>query len=1037
MNAIREKIGRILVHSGGTPLLLALVAAVLPGFAPLSAAAGDGLVADPYRAVEVTWPKHACKGQDYRFMLYRQMLDLADEKLQDGKLMKDEPFFREAGIADVPSDESFTGGDRRIEIRSVKCRDAEGNDVEAELTVKALTRGALIEKTGFGTVVTAPRLDTFERYRGICARLALKAERPIASVTVDSPDLDAAQRTRKFASPKDTVAFDVRTPDSRLVVKGISLPEKYRARLETAPFMVYPKHRGHIGLDPKNVDLTGYRQLAEKYPEGFLGTDFGEWDAMFLYRLARPYCARTRELNALGPFPCDRAGIRRNLKAFWDTAKSQMGPRIFGMTAAGLDSYGPEWGGTICCAELTDNREKPYRNMVMRMRGAVRQFDVPMYIYTAYFRNSNTCDSRPARIKASNGVWGVDFGREPSLSLREHYMAYYMGNNYQSFECQPWGQMIRLEDGTLGFTGNGRAMKDVYDWYRSPKGERGESYAPILLLDEGTAGHDVLDWRHVSEKMNGGPWKCSYPANDADFLEKYVMESITPYYDPDTHKPWDFTPDFSSNMRNSTLGDIFDVYVGTPVDRRQEPTEAQLGKYPVVLALHDLRWTESLANSVKRYVANGGTFVATVAQVAPFADDPEFLGISSVGAGVADGDLLVDQVTLAGAEVVERSAEGRPLILKKDFHGGNVVLVTSPFFRKVKDRDAVPAQLLRLLETLQAETVPFRVKGLCEAMYNRCADGSWRVVLINNSGVQKKSNTSDDPKRPEFAAKLELTVPAGATAEEIRLGAALTPCGTDAYAITVPPGEVCVVKVEGVKGLAARKVAAAEPKPVTPFGALPYLAAIRNDGYLYSQDAGKVRTPDVIGEWKGENGFRDSSPQGHDMKLLNGAKVVDGRLVTDVPMAVGEVKFDCDYAIREATYDMYVTPSADAKKGGVFAKASYCGVADVVRIDIVDGCWELLWLTERWGRETRRGPKLEPRRTRLTVTIKDGFVRFYVDGKEVTGPRGPVKLADSPEARDDFYKSVNVLFGASTPHPGYNFPGTCESLRFTSKAIVP
>ena len=193
----------------------------------------------------------------------------------------------------------------------------------------------------------------------------------------------------------------------------------------------------------------------------------------------------------------------------------------------------------------------------------------------------------------------------------------------------------------------------------------------------------------------------------------------------------------------------------------------------------------------------------------------------------------------------------------------------------------------------------------------------------------------------------------------------------------------------------------------------------------------------MIGEWKGENGFRDSSPQGHDMKLLNGAKVVDGRLVTDVPMAVGEIKFDCDYAIREATYDMYVTPSADAKKGGVFAKASYCSVADVVRIDIVDGCWELLWLTERWGRETRRGPKLEPRRTRLTVTIKDGFVRFYVDGKEVSSPRGPVKLADSPEARDDFYRSVNVLFGASTPHPGYNFPGTCESLRFTSKAIVP
>lgn len=1016
-----------------------LIGAVAVGAAAMSAlpCAGE-YVADPYRAVEVTWPKHACKGQDYRFLLYRSMLDLADDPL-----LRDEPFMREAGIANVQADMTFTSADRRIEIRSVVCRGADGKVVPAELTVTTPVRGALVEKTGFGTVVTAPRLDTIERYRGVRARLSLKASSPVASVTVDSPDLDDAQKTRTFSRPAASVAFDVSTPDSRCVVKGITLAEKYRARFASAPFAVIPPHRGYIGLDPKNVDLSGFRRLVEERPDDFLGVDFGEWDAMFLYRLARPYCARTRELGAIGRFPCDRAGMRDNLKAFWDMAKSQLGPRMFGMTSAGFDSYTCEWGSSICAAELTDNREKPFRNMVMRMRGAARQFDVPMYIYTAYFRGVNTCDSRPERIKSSNGKWGVDFGREPSLSLREHYMTYYMGNNYQSFECQPWGQLMKVKDEgrgqdawKLAYTKNGLAMKSIYDWYKSPKGDRGESYAPILLLDEGTAGMDVLDWCHVGEKANGGAWKCSYPANDADFFAKYVMEAITPYYDTSTYPPWKFTPDFSSNMRNSTLGDIFDVYVATPVDPKKTPTYEQLSKYPVAMALHDLRWTDSLANAVKRYVANGGTFVATVAQVAPFADDPGFLGISSVGPGVVDGDLLVNQVVLAGAEVVERTEGGRPLVLKKKFHGGNVVLVASPFFRKVKDRDVVPAQLVKLLEDLQAETVPFRVKGLCEAMYNRCADGSWRVVLINNSGVQKKSDTSDDPKRPEFAAKLELTLPPGARAEEIRLGAALTPCGKDAYAITVPPGEVCVVKVDGVRGFGPRALPAVEPKPVTPFGKMPYLAAIKDDGYRFGE-AKTVPTPDVIGEWKGENGFRDSSPQGHDLKLNNGAKVVDGQLVADVPTANGSILFSCDYAIPEATYDMYVTPTAGAKKGGVFAKASYCAVADELRLDVVDGCWELRWNTEAWGRETRRGPRLEPRRTRLTVTIKNGFVRFYVDGREVTSPRGPMKLVLSPEARDDFYKNVNILFGASTPHPGCNFPGTCESLRFTSKAIVP
>ena len=233
------------------------------------------------------------------------------------------------------------------------------------------------------------------------------------------------------------------------------------------------------------------------------------------------------------------------------------------------------------------------------------------------------------------------------------------------------------------------------------------------------------------------------------------------------------TPDFSANMRNSTLADVFDVYNATPLDRKQEPTLAQLAKYPVIFLMHDIHWTESLANTVKRYVAEGGTLVLTTAQAAPFADDPEFLGISSRGCRTTDGNLVVDRVKVAGADVVEKTDGGLPLVLRTTFGSGNVLLVTSPFFRQVKDRDTVPPQLVKLLERLQAETVPVKVEGLCEALYNVCADGSWRVTLINNSGVQKDPGTSDDPSRPEWAAKLVVTLPEGATAEEIRTGAKL------------------------------------------------------------------------------------------------------------------------------------------------------------------------------------------------------------------------------------------------------------------------
>ena len=247
-----------------------------------------------------------------------------------------------------------------------------------------------------------------------------------------------------------------------------------------------------------------------------------------------------------------------------------------------------------------------------------------------------------------------------------------------------------------------------------------------------------------------------------------------------------------------------------------------------------------------------------------------------------------------------------------------------------------------------------------------------------------------------------------------------------------------VLKVDGIRGLGAKAFAKGEVRPVTPFGVIPYVPATPNDGYRFGGD-NPPPTPEVIGCWKASDGMKDSSPQGHDMKFVNGARMENGMFVTGQDLAYGEVRFDEEYAIPEATYDMYVTPSAEGlgTYQGVFAKESYCGVSDTVRVEIRNGRWSLLKYVNGRDREERVGPKAESRRTRITVTFKDGFVRFYVDGEEVRHPRGPVKLSSSAEARDNFYKNVYILFGASSIHKGFYFRGACESLTFTSKAIIP
>ena len=1043
------------------------VAAGVVGCDP-DAPKGDGLVADPFRAVSVKWPKHVCKGQDYRFLLYPSFFALEKEFPELAK----EAYFRDAGWASVGIEETYSGGGRVLSIREIVCKNAKGKDVKARARMTSPDRAAAVEDPAFLTdgnlktcgIVSAPIYDPQEKYRSVHAEITLEADEPIASVRVVSSNAKGIQASDiKVVGAEATYAAHDVCRDAKLAVAAkkvvlavtgekfcyrvgkLKVDDKLRMRLKDVPFYIDSPGRGMFGLRPDCIDLAGYEQAVRDYSDTYLGSDFGEWDAMFLYRLGRPWSERLNELAQLGAFPCGRDRMVGNLKAFWDLTHSQKGARMFGMCAAGLQSYACEFGSTLCCAEFTDNREKAFRNLMMRMRGASRQFNVPIYVYTAYFRNQYTCDSRPERNKSTQGRWGEDYGREPSLSRREHFMTYYMGNNYQSFECIPWGQVKKLPDGTLGYTKNGLAMKEIYDWYKSPKGDRGESYAPILMLSDRAALKDNLDWMHVSEKHGTGPFKCSYPPTDADFLEEYVMKAITPYYDPYACSPTGFTPDFSANMRNSTLGDIFDFYAATTLTPGKGVTYGQLVKYPVVFLLNDIQWSIELANAIKKYVANGGTLVLTSAQAAPYANDPSFLGLTPTGSNTEDDNLVVEKVALAKARVVDRTTSGLPLVTVNRFECGNVVFVTSPFFRQVKDRDTVPPKLLALLERLQRETVPVRVEGSCEAMYNVCADGSWRVILINNAGVQKDPSTSDDPSRPEWATKLVVTLPKGATAEEIRTGAALEEVekigggGERKFNIVVPAGEIYVLKVDGLAGFGPRRICTRGVKGVTPFESKPYVAKIPYDGYKYPKpdlSCGGKRPPAVIGEWKASNGMKDSSGNGHDMKLQNGAKVENGVFVTGEDLAYGEVLFRNDYPVDEATFDMYVTPEKDVKKAGVFQKDSQCMVSDVYRIEIRDGRWVAECFDESRRRNHVVGPVAEPRRTRLTLTFKDGFLRFYVDGREYKNPvMGPLKTNVSRQARDNFYSQVILQFGASHIHPGGFFKGTCESLTFLSKAL--
>jgi len=1009
------------------------------------------LVADPFRAADAVWPKYVVGGREYRYLLNNGFLLIPE--------VENEPFVKEAGLI-VGIRETRSGGARTITIPEISLYSESGGAVAAKATVSTADANAIVEdpdalfdgRRDTTCVVSAPIWDPFTFSEPVTARIRITAEKPfvkaviaranspkclIAALSADVPGAKLENRdgtwTVTVPAPVTNMELTAESDRYRYEVGEIWSPDKIRDRIQTKPFYIYAPDRCISGLDPKCVDLSGYEKVIAEHPETYLGSDFGEWEGHLLYTLSRMRSDRYRGFTTFCKFPCNREEMVRNFRSMWDLTLSQKGPKMFGMSAqATFQPYACEWGSSLSCVELTsEKRESPYRNTMMFVNGASRQFGVPVYVYTAYYVGDCTCDSREERRNSAGGTrFGTDWGQAPSQGLRQLMMSYYMGSNYESFECMPWGQLKREKDGTVSFTRVGESLRTMWNWQEKPEAKRGEFYAPIVLLLDRKNGHDMMDTRRITEKYGGvGSFIGSYPPFDPDFMIEYAMQAFSPYYGT---KP---VPDHSTNLRNSRLGDIAVAYLANPLTAEKEPGLEQLAKYPVAFLVDDLAWTESFANTVKTYVANGGTFVLTTGQLGPFADDAAFSGIASTGEKTEADGLVLDRITLSPkARVVEKTSSGEPLAVLNRYGEGHVLVVASPFFKRVKDRDLPPPQMESLLVRMQDELLPMKVEGPCQAIYNVMPDGSWKAVLINNAGVVKKPDEPEEHFLPEFDSDIRLTLPKGATAKELRFNAPLVRAETNGlavYSFKLPSGAVYVLEVKGLN-VNKRSITPRAADPVKPFTTPPYTAILPpHDGYKY--DPSKLPpvppTPPLVGEWRASDGYRDSSGNGHDARMNE--------------QGFGTVNFFADYTAAEGTFEAVVTPApaadwAKAKQaeGGVMTKGSHNGVSDLFGFGWRKGRWEAYVNAKMPSRrETVVGPEAKAERTHLALVFKHGFLRFYVNGVEAKGENGPMKMAMSEQGRDSFYREFTVLLRTINTVPGFQFLGETEVFRYHGRAF--
>ena len=1022
-------------------------------------AAASNWIADPFRSAGVIWKKHPFMGKEFWLLLNPAWLTLEG--------LKNEPFVRESGSSHVQTLVKWKNfyTMRTIAVREIRLSDDSGRPVKGKVLP-----GSSDEKVIFQTpeyiydgnqdtagVISAPLTDIKRRYTAFRAGVRVVPDKKFSSLRIfhgikaggKIKDVKIAlPQTGKVKKSNDLIEIVFDEPvseavlllESEIPVCSITRLRFYpheKERLKKYPFYVEPPFRfalgSLLGVRRENIDRASFDAIQKTYPESFMGFRLAEWDSNFFQTLMRPSSDRFKDLRPFINIPCGKEGLLKNFHTFWKMHTDLFGSNVYGLSGQiNFMHMGCDFGGRISGVELTqENKEHPHRNTLMYTRGASRQFGVPMLVYTAYYALNYAPDSR---IKGKKAVFGLDYGMPPSLGLRNYYLSYYMGNNFLDFESQPYGQAVRNSKGKYELTGNGKAIKEIFDWSSSPEGRRGECYTPFLMLADRKHGNDM--WVRLMDYW--GTWYSLFPARDPQYMTEYFMQAVSPRYDVRSFDD----PVSSGNLRNSPLGDIFDIYVANPLINKAVSV-GQLEKYAAVFMIDDLELTAELVHTLKKYVAAGGTLVLSTGQAAFFTADKKFLPASiSAGTTVRD-NLRIHRLTPGKqSRVMLETSDGLPLAVCHSYGNGNVILTASPFWRTMTNRLRAPEQLISMLKKLQDEVLPVKVRGDCEFLFNIMADNTWKVILINNRGIVKRPWESKEIFHMEHTSRVTLTLPRGAKVRELRKNAKPVKTaknGSDEYTFTLAPAEILVVDCSGIKKFSRRQIKNdfKVSKSALPPDAPKYTdsAASYRKRHLPANTK-PLPTPALVGRWRAADKFKDSSGNGNDMKLFDAVIKADS-MVLQKAKSHGEINIKAPYPLESGTWEIWVKPAA-AKEFPLRNGKRRSGVLHTkqLMIEYENGFWQLV-LFDRNTRFICKGSKAVPEWTHLAVTFADGFCRFFINGKEMAAAEGPLKYAANP-GKNSFFNNIKLAVGSLAAHVSeiYSFRGEIGDVTYHGRALT-
>lgn len=323
-------------------------------------------------------------------------------------------------------------------------------------------------------------------------------------------------------------------------------------------------------------------QLKMNLGKRFTGFDVGEQDGRFNFTYKQ----------ILEPYIPDRRRQYLASQPYFDRVAADLGNWCSSLSVLWYWHYMLKEGYTILAGSETQNKITNGQVQYMHLRGAGKQYGILWYgdvsVFDTWGYKNYSSDERYSR---------VDKGGSLSLFKRSYYTQYMYNSTILSMESGWCEGNFGNNKGTL--TPIGEMHTDCEEFVRK-YGQPGVMITQIALLNDFYSGWMPAD--HIAGRFqvwNGMDYE------PGDFLTDALISMFYPNYERSG-----FFHDETGAMCETPYGENADVLHS---DARMEV----MRQYPVMVAAGDLfSGGRELADKVKEYASQGGTFIVTAENAA-------------------------------------------------------------------------------------------------------------------------------------------------------------------------------------------------------------------------------------------------------------------------------------------------------------------------------------------------------------------------------------------------------------------------------------